>query len=164
MPWQIETERLSVLLEMAEQQQRVAARLRRLRQDAGDGGRALSQEEAAARAGLKTRQWQRWEAAENMPRPRSLEQIATAFGIEIGEFYDAPAGRVQQISQLDRIETQLRLVVDALGLDPTRGESAGPPAPGGELGRRIGAQTPNGRNRRIPETPEEPDESERKIA
>jgi transcriptional regulator with XRE-family HTH domain len=108
MSWQTETERLSVLLEMAEQLQRVAARLKRLRQEQGDNGKALSQEDAAARAGLRTRQWQRWEAAQNMPRPSSLEQIADAFGIGVEEFYEAPGDQtMRQPSQFDRIEAKL---------------------------------------------------------
>jgi transcriptional regulator with XRE-family HTH domain len=118
MPWQSSTVIPSLLDEMAEQEERVAARLRQLREEYGDGRKPMSQEDAAHKAGVKARQWQRWEAAKHMPRRSNLEQVAEAFGIAPTAFYamdDRPAER-RSTTQLDRIETKLDQLLQQLGL------------------------------------------------
>jgi transcriptional regulator with XRE-family HTH domain len=52
-------------------------------------GRPLPQEEAASRAGVGYRQWQRWETGETMPHQSNLQQLARGLRIPIAEFYDA---------------------------------------------------------------------------
>lgn len=97
-PWREKTARLSLLAEMAEQEARVAERLRELRVAYGANGKPMTQEDAAHRAGVKYRQWQRWEAAEAMPRTRSLERVAVAFGLDVAEFYTRSDERAQAVA------------------------------------------------------------------
>jgi transcriptional regulator with XRE-family HTH domain len=120
MSWQTTTVGPSLLDQMAEQEERVAARLRQLRDEYGNGDRPLSQEDAAHKAGVKTRQWQRWEAAAHMPRRSNLEQIAEAFGVSTSAFYEmsaVPAER-RSTTQLDRIEASLARIEKALATEP----------------------------------------------
>jgi transcriptional regulator with XRE-family HTH domain len=52
-------------------------------------GKPLPQEQAARRADVDSRQWQRWETGETMPHQSNLQQLATKLRIPIAEFYDA---------------------------------------------------------------------------
>lgn len=100
--WQNGRQRVSVLAAMALKQERVVQKLTQLRED-----HSLTQEQAAGKVGVTLRQWQRWEAGESMPYPRNLDMIASRFGFDPGEFFDAD--QVVQMnndnpSQLDKIE------------------------------------------------------------
>jgi transcriptional regulator with XRE-family HTH domain len=111
MPWRIKAAGPSVIAHMAEAKERMAARLHRARAEHGRGGKPLSQEDAAHRVGAKTRQWQRWEAAEHMPQGDALDRIAAEFGFDPSEFY---VPEIDTKSQLDRIEETLDDVKDQL--------------------------------------------------
>jgi transcriptional regulator with XRE-family HTH domain len=52
-------------------------------------GKPLPQEQAARRADVDSRQWQRWETGETMPHQSNLQQLAKNLQIPIAEFYDA---------------------------------------------------------------------------
>ena len=114
-PWQKKSQTPSVLDALAEQEERIAARLRKLRADIGHPerpGHALPVDQAAARAEVNYRQWQRWEAGDTMPHSKNLERVAEAFGVDVAEFYatDEP----QEETQLDRIEQMLTEIRDHL--------------------------------------------------
>lgn len=71
-------------------------RLLRLRSDEGHPekpGEPLPQDQAAQRAGVTVRQWQRWESGVSVPYARNLAAVADAFGFDVAEFYDGPAGQ-----------------------------------------------------------------------
>jgi transcriptional regulator with XRE-family HTH domain len=89
--WQTNAERRSFEAQMAVTRDRVMARLRELRQIHGSDERPLSQEDAAHRAGITTRQWQRWESGESMPYSRNLGKVAENFGVTVDWFETAPA-------------------------------------------------------------------------
>lgn len=108
MPWHLLAERPSVPVAM-DAKQHIAARLRRLREERGTNGRDLQQDVAAAQAGVKYRQWQRWEAAENMPKAAVLQKIAEAFEFDESEFYKSPPAR-----STDAEIAYLRAAVDRL--------------------------------------------------
>jgi transcriptional regulator with XRE-family HTH domain len=155
--WHTATKRVSVLAALAIRKQTVSRVLGELRQAHGDPdtGKPLPQEEAARRVGVSYRQWQRWEAGDSVPYPRSLEAIAQAFDIDVSQFFDEPTARpatpdpfagADLKRQLDRIENMLRAQLrmlrdagvieppgelDALGLpdDLAQWLRAGPPAP-----------------------------------
>lgn len=67
----------------------------------------LSQEDAAHKVGITTRQWQRWETGESMPYPRNLDAVASRFGISVAEFFDPPDDISVDVAQLDRMEAKL---------------------------------------------------------
>ena len=117
MSWHGQPRRVSVLAEMALRQEKVSERLRELRERNG-----LSQEDAARKVGITHRQWQRWESGDSMPYPRSLDMVASTFGISVAEFFD-PAEPVVDQSQLDRIEAKLDQVLAIL---EQPGDIAGP--------------------------------------
>jgi transcriptional regulator with XRE-family HTH domain len=117
MSWHGQPRRVSVLAEMALRQEKVSERLRELRERNG-----LSQEDAARKVGITHRQWQRWESGDSMPYPRSLDMVASTFGISVAEFFD-PAEPVVDQSQLDRIEAKLDQVLAIL---KQPGDIAGP--------------------------------------
>jgi transcriptional regulator with XRE-family HTH domain len=114
MSWHGQPRRVSVLAEMALRQEKVSERLRELRERQG-----LSQEDAARKVGITQRQWQRWESGDSMPYPRSLDMVASTFGISVAEFFD-PAEPVVDTTQLDRIEGKLDELLSLL-----RGETDG---------------------------------------
>lgn len=103
--WQPPRRRVSVLAEMALRRERIVERLSELRERD-----SLTQEQAAHRVGVTTRQWQRWESGESVPYPRNLDQVASAFGISVQEFFDGPPDG----SQLDRIEALLEELLSRL--------------------------------------------------
>jgi transcriptional regulator with XRE-family HTH domain len=81
---------------LAIQRENVVNRLVRLRTDIGHpekAGEPLPQDQAAAKAGVTARQWQRWESGASVPYARNLSAVADAFGFDVGEFYDGPAGQ-----------------------------------------------------------------------
>jgi transcriptional regulator with XRE-family HTH domain len=91
MPWQTKAQRGTVLTALAIKREIVKARLVRIREDEGHPekpGKPLTVEDAAARAGVKYRTWQRWEAGESIPYARNLAAIADAFEFDVAEFYD----------------------------------------------------------------------------
>lgn len=99
---------------MALHPEAVQARIAKLREDSG-----LTQEQAAAKAGVTLRQWQRWEAGQSMPYPRNLSVIAEQFGIDVQEFFTAsPNGgkpaTVQELS--DKVDQLSALVGDLVSL------------------------------------------------
>jgi transcriptional regulator with XRE-family HTH domain len=104
------------MAEMALRQERVVEVLAELRERHG-----LSQDQAARKLGIVTgRQWQRWEAGESMPRPANLSAVSEAFGIPMSRFFDdEAAGEPVAPARLDRIESQLRAIMDRLGIDET---------------------------------------------
>lgn len=94
--WQTRRERVSVEAALAIQRENVKNRLTRLREEIGHpekAGEPLPQDQAAARAGVTARQWQRWESGESVPYARNLSAVADAFEFDVGEFYDGPAGQ-----------------------------------------------------------------------
>jgi transcriptional regulator with XRE-family HTH domain len=102
---------VSLLADMALRQERIVEVLAQLRE-----AHALSQEDAARKVGAITgRQWQRWEAGESMPRPRSLSAVAEAFSFPLSRFFDEEEAEQQRTPQLDRIETKLDALLIALG-------------------------------------------------
>jgi len=109
--WQGQRRRVSVLAEMALRQEKVSARLLELRERQG-----LSQEDAARKVGITTRQWQRWETGESMPYPRNLDLVASRFGISVSEFFDEDAPTIPKPDQLDRIEAKLDKIIEHLGI------------------------------------------------
>lgn len=90
---------------MAEQQARVSERIKKIRED-----HSLTQEQAASRAEVTLRQWQRWESGESTPYKSSLEKVARAFRVPPAEFYDEvddlPPGR------MDDVERKLAALTD----------------------------------------------------
>jgi transcriptional regulator with XRE-family HTH domain len=74
---------------MAVTRERVMAKLRELRRINGTEERPLSQEEAAHRADITVRQWQRWEAGESMPYTRNLSKVAEKFDVSL-DYFDEP--------------------------------------------------------------------------
>ena len=86
---------------MALNRERVAERMRLLRRPddptAENPTYELSQEAAAHKAGVTTRQWQRWEAGESMPYPRNLGEVADRFGIEVSDFFEPVAPVEEQV-------------------------------------------------------------------
>lgn len=131
--WQEPRRRVSVLAEMALRRERVVERLTELREQHN-----LTQEQAAQRVGITTRQWQRWESGESMPYPKSLDSVASKFGITVQEFFDGDPELGP--GQLDRIEAKLDAILaylsrtdspaevleaEALRLDGQRKRTAG---------------------------------------
>lgn len=93
--WQTRRERVSVEAALAIQRENVMQRLIRLREEIGHPekqGEPLPQDQAAARAGVTARQWQRWESGVSVPYARNLSAVADAFSFDVAEFYDGPAG------------------------------------------------------------------------
>lgn len=74
----------------------------------------LSQEDAAHKVGITTRQWQRWETGESMPYPRNLDAVASRFGISVAEFFDPAEAVTADVAQLDRIEAKLDEILSRL--------------------------------------------------
>jgi transcriptional regulator with XRE-family HTH domain len=90
---------------MAAEESRVAGRLVRLRKE-----HALTQEAAAARAGVTLRQWQRWEAGAGEPRAGSMQKLVDAFSIDPSDFYE-PSAQEEAATQLDRVERKLEALL-----------------------------------------------------
>lgn len=107
--WHGPRQRVSVLAEMALRREKVMERLLELRERHG-----LSQEDAAHKVGITTRQWQRWETGESMPYPRNLDAVASRFGISVAQFFDEPTELIVDVAQLDRIEAKLDEVLNLL--------------------------------------------------
>lgn len=119
--WQTGRHRVSVEAALAIQRENVMQRLVRLRQEVGHPdkpGEPLPQDQAAQRAGVTARQWQRWESGASVPYARNLSAVADAYGFDVGEFYDGPAGQlpaatpspfpaVDSDERLARLETML---------------------------------------------------------
>lgn len=96
MPWQTKAERVSVLAALAIKKEMVMRRLVQIREDIGHPdkpGKPLTVEDAASRAGVKYRTWQRWEAGESVPYARNLAAVADAFGFDVADFYDDSGDR-----------------------------------------------------------------------
>ena len=110
--WQGQRRHVSVLAEMALRQEKVSARLLQLRERQG-----LSQEDAARKVGITTRQWQRWETGESMPYPRNLDMVASRFGISISEFFDEETPATLEPDQLDRLEAKLDALLSHLQIE-----------------------------------------------
>lgn len=102
--WREGRRRVSVLAEMALRKERVVERLVQLREQ-----HSLSQEQAAQKVGVTSRQWQRWEAGESMPYPRNFDLIAQRFGISVVEFFDdIPAPASSRLEELEAEVLELR--------------------------------------------------------
>lgn len=109
----------SLLHEMAVTHERVAEQLLALRQLHGTPDRPLSQEKAAQRAGVSTRDWQRWETKETLPRTDSLGRVADGFDIPLDTFDngDQPGRTSTPLAdRLDTIEQMLALLLEAQGI------------------------------------------------
>lgn len=94
--WRTGRERVTVDAALAIQRENVMLRLTRLRTEIGHPerqGEPLPQDQAAARAGVTVRQWQRWETGVSIPYARNLSAVADAFAFDVAEFYDGPAGQ-----------------------------------------------------------------------
>jgi transcriptional regulator with XRE-family HTH domain len=121
MSWQERRERASVEAELAIRREIVMERLRKLREEVGHPdrpGKPLPAEEAAARAGVKYRTWQRWESGESVPYAKSLAKVADTFDIELTEFDDGAAkgnrGTTPDLSRPDGISDRLDAIERAL--------------------------------------------------
>lgn len=135
-----------------ERRHEMAARIRQLR-----GPKPQPVVAAAVGVGLRT--FQTWEEAAAAPSWENLQALAHEF--RVSENYllygdDEPAGPE---TQLDRIEMLVREVLDLLrggGQEPgTAGgpvSGGGPPAPGGELGRRAQGSETTAPDRKRPAT------------
>lgn len=91
---------------MEEQRSRIAERIRQIRRD-----HALTQEQAAARAGVTVRAWQRWEYGEGEPYASNLDTLAREFGFSLAEFYE-PSGSSSMEARLASMEAQLAELLD----------------------------------------------------
>lgn len=94
--WQTRRHLVSVEAALAIQRENVMNRLLRLRAEIGHPekeDKPLPQDQAAARAGVTARQWQRWESGQSVPYARNLAEVADAFEFDVAEFYDGPAGK-----------------------------------------------------------------------
>lgn len=97
MSWS-ERERIATLiLAVAEKRQVIMDRLLRYREENArpediQRGRPLPQEEAASRAKVRPRQWQRWERGVSVPHPNNLAQLAKRLRIPIAEFFPEESG------------------------------------------------------------------------
>jgi transcriptional regulator with XRE-family HTH domain len=94
--WRPALERVRLQTALAIQRENVMQRLVRLREEGGHpdkAGEPLPQDQAAARAGVTARQWQRWESGVSVPYARNLSAVADAFDFDVSEFYDGPAGQ-----------------------------------------------------------------------
>jgi transcriptional regulator with XRE-family HTH domain len=100
MSWQEHEEHATLLRVMDEQRKRIAERVRRIRRDY-----TLTQEQAAARAGVTIRTWQRWEAGEGEPYANNLEALAREFDFAPAEFYGEVANGLE--ARLAAMEAQL---------------------------------------------------------
>jgi len=107
MPWREAQQQANLLAAMAEQQRRVAERIRRIRDD-----HALTQEEAASRLGVGLRAWQRWEAGVSEPYRSNIERLSQVFDVPVSEFYDDVVGNDDR---LGRIEAKLDDLIEILG-------------------------------------------------
>lgn len=137
MSWRAAAEQANLLHAMAEQQKRVAERLARLREQ-----HALTQEDAAGKAGVNLRAWQRWETGETTPYKRNIEKIARAFGIPPSDFFEP--GVEATDDRLDRIESMLAELLSRL---PTQPEVVGDRPPAKAAGRRVPRPPQAGRRR-----------------
>jgi transcriptional regulator with XRE-family HTH domain len=105
--WRERREVVNLLEVLATEQTKVGERLARLRE-----AHALTQEAAAARAGVTLRAWQRWESGASEPYARNIARISEEFEIPLHELVgDGPS---PEPSQLDRIEQKLDLILNQL--------------------------------------------------
>ena len=89
--WKHREEVATLVLALAAKRQAIMDRLLRYREENArpeDRNGRLPQEVAADRAGVRARQWQRWEKGETVPHPQNLQQLADALSIPIEEFFD----------------------------------------------------------------------------
>lgn len=100
--WRERREVANLMAVLSEEQTRVAQRLARLRE-----AHALTQEAAAARAGVTLRQWQRWESGASEPYARNIAKISDEFKIPLAELVGSETS-VASETQLDRIEGLLQ--------------------------------------------------------
>lgn len=127
-----------------------------------------SREELARQAGLSVKTISRILSGKTAdPKRPTIQRLATALGVDEGALIPRSTFAAQP-SQLDRIERMLTELLAVVA--PTRPEGAddrtatGTPAPGGELGRRLGENGSNGRNQQRPDSPEEHDGRRRTAA
>lgn len=99
--WQTRRQRVSVLAEMALRKDNIVRRLVALREQHG-----LTQEQAAQKVGVTSRQWQRWESGDSVPYPRNLDQIASKFGVTVAEFFDNDGDHRSPVV-VDRLDGEL---------------------------------------------------------
>lgn len=134
--WQSGRQRVSVLATLAVQKETVSRVLTELREQHKPPGaqKPLSQEKAAARAGVTGRQWQRWESGESEPYLRNLEAVASAFDIPMTRFIgaeeqDDTTSSLESVAELReilrRIESNQRRIMAALNVRAP--ESDAPP-------------------------------------
>lgn len=91
-----------------EKRSRIAERIRQIRRE-----HALTQEQAAARAGVTVRAWQRWEYGEVEPYASNIDALAREFGFSPAEFYE-PAGTGTLEARLTAMETTLAEILTAI--------------------------------------------------
>lgn len=114
-------------MQMAIHQQRQGRRIALWREQAG-----LSQEAAAAKAGVSHAAWQRWEGGKSTPYPRNWEKIAAVVGHSVEELRGDPPKSTDDVAdQLDRIEAKLdQLLLKATArVTPTEADAALPDVP-----------------------------------
>lgn len=101
---------------MATEEHSVSARLSRLR-----GQMVLTQEQAASRAGVTLRQWQRWEAGVSEPRASNLTRLSEEFQVPLSELVGQKPPAPEQMDaleeRLDRIERHLEIIARLMGED-----------------------------------------------
>lgn len=116
--WQTSRERVSVLAALAIQKETVSRVLVELREQHKPPGsqKPLSQEKAAARAGVTGRQWQRWESGKSEPYLRNLEAVASAFDIPVSRFIDVSEqeGTTSSLDQVEAIAAEFRPITELI--------------------------------------------------
>ncbi len=101
---------------MAAHQQRMGRLIAEARAEKG-----ISQEDAARQIGIGNRTYQKWEAGEVVPYRRNLLKAATVLGKTVEELGGEPLEDYVE-DQLNRIETKLDQLLEALPATPAAGE------------------------------------------
>lgn len=101
---------------MAAYTDEVGQRIRRAR----EANTTLSQENAAHKIGVSTKQYGRWERGLSTPRPANFERIAEVLGVDITDLRGEPPAITEHelAAQLGRIERKLDALLRAASLNP----------------------------------------------
>lgn len=100
--------RHTVALQMESYNERIAARIKRERERRGE-----DPEDAARRAAISLRTYERWEAGERKPQLKNLAALAEAWGVGIEKLRP---DLEEDAERLERIETKLDLLLTNAGL------------------------------------------------
>lgn len=146
----------TVLLRMAADDSR-AERIALLKEERPD----LTWRRIADEVGVSERAAFEWKKSGGIDY-ENAKKLAAVFGVDVAYIWSgAETGRTPDLmaanhnndSQLARIEERLDAILSYLEALATRFEAGGPPAPGGELRRRLEAVEPTGEDQAPPESP-----------